>query len=82
MSKIDRHANITIFTPTKLSVNNDLVDRVATGLHVLTFSRLQNVSKIIQKQNTCIKINNIKLSLLTTTTHMALNVGTCDKFTL
>jgi hypothetical protein len=61
-------------------VNNDSVDRVATGSHVLKFSRLQHVSKRIQKQN--IKINNIKLSLLTTTTHMILNVGACDKFTL
>ena len=80
LSKIDRHENITIFKPAKLSVNNDSVDRVATGSHVLKFSRLQHVSKRIQKQN--IKINNIKLSLLTTTTHMILNVGACDKLTL
>ena len=69
-----------MFTPTKLSVNNDSVDRVATGSHILKFSRLQHVSKRMQKQN--IKINNIKLSLLTTTTHMILNVGACDKINI
>jgi len=69
-----------MFTPTKLSVNNDSVDRVATSSHVLKFASLQHVSKRIQKQN--IKLNNIKLSLLITTTHMVLNVGACDRFTL
>ena len=80
MSRIDRHENVT-FTPTKLPVKNDSVDRVATGSHVLKFSRLQHVSNRIQKQN--IKISNIKLSLIVTiSTHMVLNVGACDKFTL
>ena len=80
MSRIDRHENV-IFTPTKLTVKNDSVDRVATGSHVLKFSRLQHVSNRIQKQN--IKISNIKLSLIVTiSTHMVLNVGACDTFTL
>ena len=61
-------------------MNNDSVDRVATCSHALQVSRLQHVSKRIQKQN--IKINNIKLSLLITTTHMVLNGGACDRFTL
>ena len=76
MSKIDRHDNIAIFTPTKLSVNNDSLDRVATGSHVLKFSRLQHISKRMQKQN--IKINNIKLSLLTTPDTHGIE---CDKLT-
>jgi hypothetical protein len=57
----------------KLPVKKDSVDRVATGSHVLKFSRLQHVSNRIQKQN---------IKIVTISTHMVLNVGACDTFTL